>query len=119
MFLLVFQLCADGKTLLDTLQTPVSSGSHNSLTAKADYTDGASHVLDVVHEVRSYRTHVSDHMQKLNEGFLHTNGVFCVIVLVMTIDAQWEMGDGGCRVGEYEPALLPPCPTIRVLSYSN
>ena len=49
----VFQLCADGKTLLDTLQTPVSSGSHNSLTAKADYTDGASHVLDVVHEVRT------------------------------------------------------------------
>ena len=24
-------------------------------------------------------------------------------------------GDGGCRVGE----VLPPCPTIRVLSYSN
>jgi len=30
---------------------PVSSGSCNSLTAKADYTEGASHVLDVVHEV--------------------------------------------------------------------
>ena len=45
------QVCADGKTLLDTLQMPVSSGSCNSLTAKADYTEGASHVLDVVHEV--------------------------------------------------------------------
>ena len=45
------QLCADGRTLLDTLQMPVSSGSCNSLTAKADYTEGASHVLDVVHEV--------------------------------------------------------------------
>ena len=39
-------------------------------------------------------------------------------VLVVTIDAQWEgMGDVG--LARYEPALLPPCPTITVLSYSN
>ena len=39
-------------------------------------------------------------------------------VLVVTIDAQWEgMGDVGSA--RYEPALLPPCPTIRVLSYCN
>ena len=39
-------------------------------------------------------------------------------VLVATIDAQWEgMGDVGSA--RYEPALLPPCSTIRVLSYSN
>ena len=39
-------------------------------------------------------------------------------VLVATIDTQWEgMGDVG--LARYEPALLPPCPTIRVLSYSN
>ena len=39
-------------------------------------------------------------------------------VLVATSDAQWEgMGDVG--LARYEPALLPPCPTIRVLSYSN
>ena len=39
-------------------------------------------------------------------------------VLVATIDALWEgMGDVGSA--RYEPALLPPCPTIRVLSYSN
>ena len=41
-----------------------------------------------------------------------------LIVLVATIDAQWEgMGDVGST--RYEPALLPPCPTIRVLSYSS
>ena len=41
-----------------------------------------------------------------------------VTVLVTTIEAQWEgMGDVGSA--RYEPALLPPCPTIRVLSYSN
>ena len=35
-------------------------------------------------------------------------------VLVVTIDAQWEgMGDVGSA--RYEPALLPPCPTIRAL----
>ncbi len=49
--LCVLQLCSDGKALLDTLQTPVNSGSSNSITAKADYSEGASHVLDVVHEV--------------------------------------------------------------------
>ena len=39
-------------------------------------------------------------------------------VLVVTINAQWEgMGDVG--LARYELALLPPCPTIRVLSYSN
>ena len=44
--------------------------------------------------------------------------VFTLKVLVMTIDAQWEgMGDVGSA--RYEPALLPPCPTIRGLSYSN
>ena len=39
-------------------------------------------------------------------------------VLVATIDVQWDgMGDVGSA--RYEPALLPPCPTIRVLSCSN
>ena len=39
-------------------------------------------------------------------------------VLVTTIDAQWEgMGDVG--LARYELALLPPCPTITVLSYSK
>ena len=39
-------------------------------------------------------------------------------VQVATIDAQWEgMGDVGSA--RYEPALLPPWPTLRVLSYSS
>ena len=39
-------------------------------------------------------------------------------VLVATTDAQWEgMGDIGSA--RYELALLPPCPTLKVLSYSN
>ena len=45
-------------------------------------------------------------------------GCLTLKVLVTTIDAQWEgMGDVGSA--RYEPALLPPCPTVRVLSYSN
>ena len=39
-------------------------------------------------------------------------------VLVVTIDAQCE-GMGGVGSVRYEPALLPPCSIIRVLSYSN
>ena len=38
-------------------------------------------------------------------------------VLVVTIDAVG--GDGDVGSARYEPALLPPCPTIRALSYSN
>ena len=39
-------------------------------------------------------------------------------VLVVTIDAQWKgMEDVGSA--RYEPALLPPCLTVRVLSYSS
>ena len=49
---------------------------------------------------------------------MNRNGDLILKVLVATIDAQWEgMGDVGSA--RYEPALLPPCPTIRVLSYSN
>ena len=39
-------------------------------------------------------------------------------MLVATIDAQWE-GIGDVGSARYEPALLPPCLTTRVLSYSN
>ena len=54
---------------------------------------------------------------KLCQSF-NLNILLTFKVLVATIDAQWEgMGDVGSA--RYEPALLPPCPTIRVLSYSN
>ena len=49
---------------------------------------------------------------------MHNKQQLTLRVLVTTIDAQWEgMGDVGSA--RYEPALLPPCPTIRVLSYGN
>ena len=44
-------VCVDGKTLLDTLQQPVAPNQNNALTANADYTAGATHVLDVIHEI--------------------------------------------------------------------
>ena len=50
----------------------------------------------------------------LQEEMVHLT----LTVLDATIDAQWEgMGDVGSA--RYEPALLPPCPTTSVLSYSN
>ena len=54
----------------------------------------------------------SDSVGKLNIRWL------TLTVLVATIDAQWE-GMGYVGSARYEPALLPPYPTIRVLSYSN
>ena len=55
-----------------------------------------------------------------------TDGTYIVLqgllkivkVLVTTVDAQWE-GMGGVGSARYKPALLPPCPTIQGLSYSN
>ena len=66
----------------------------------------------------SLRYHAVHHgMQRMI--FLTWNRLVLTLkVLVTTINAQWEgMGDVGSA--RYEPALLPPCPTIRVLSYSN
>ena len=58
----------------------------------------------------TYTTHVLT--------FSKQAGALTLKVLIATIDAQWEgMGDVGSET--YEPALLPPCPTIRVLNYSN
>ena len=52
-----------------------------------------------------------------NDSRTHT-APLTLKVLVVTIDTQWEgMGDVGSA--RYELALRPPCPTIRVLSYSN
>ena len=46
------------------------------------------------------------------------NHKLTLTMLVTAIDVQWEgMGDVGSA--RYEPTLLPPCPAIRVLSYSN
>ena len=45
------QVSAEGKMLLSALETPVTSGSHNNLTAQADYKPAASMVLDRIHEV--------------------------------------------------------------------
>ena len=60
----------------------------------------------------------SDTFSKLYPCFMVVLDTLTLKVLVTTIDAQWEgMGDVGSA--RYDPALLLPCPTIRVLSYSN
>ena len=46
------------------------------------------------------------------------NVILTLKVLVAIIDALWD-GIGDVGSARYEPALLPPYPTIRVLSYSN
>ena len=71
-----------------------------------------------------HQTGNKSHISRLNNKkrprpiFVVNGRSLTLKVLVATIDAQWEgMGDVGSA--RYEPALLPPCPTIRVLSYSN
>ena len=61
---------------------------------------------------------MSIYMQLRNHKHILNGHIVTLKVLVATIDAQWEgMGDVGSA--RYEPALFPPCPTIRVLSFSN
>ena len=48
----------------------------------------------------------------------HSSIKLTLKLLLETTDAQWE-GMGNVGSARYEPALLPPCPTIRVLSDSN
>ena len=62
--------------------------------------------------------HSITHTKCTQPSYTKDHSYLTLKVLVTTTDAQWEgMGDVG--VARYEPALLPPCPTIRVLSYSN
>ena len=66
--------------------------------------------------IETYHHSTTQKTQKLKT---QKNRLSCLVgtvltlkVLVTTIDAQWEgMGDAGSA--RYEPALLPPCPTIR------
>ena len=54
-------------------------------------------------------------MYKHCDMYVKTGSAVALTMLVATIDAQWKgMGDAGSV--RYEPALLPTCPTIRVLS---
>ena len=49
---------------------------------------------------------------------LHIHCIHCYYASRRIITAQCE-GMGEVGSARYEPALLPPCPSIRVLSYSN
>ena len=72
----------------------------------------ASLKLITIASEHSHLCYTSPYITQLLEHFLTLK------VLVAAIDAEWEgMGDVGSA--RYEPALLPPCPTIRVLSYSS
>ena len=83
--------------------------------------------LNNVAKHSEYIQHITQLTVVIHRGLLlaHPRSLWCTTydkitlkVLVATIDAQWEgMGDVG--LVRHKPALLPPCPTIRVLSFSN
>ena len=59
------------------------------------------------------------HTGLINNSVSASHNNWCIATLLnRIITAQWEgMGDVGSA--RYEPSLLPQCPTIRVLNYSN
>ena len=80
-------------------------------TATKIHTPPPNHVINQHNHIHLENSITSD-TAKININLLTLK------VLVATIDAQWE-GMGNVGSARYELALLPPCPTIRVLSYSN
>ncbi|KAA3681373.1 triple functional domain protein [Paragonimus westermani] len=45
------EVCEDGRALINHLSAPVPSGSHTSLTAAVDYSQGRKHCTELVHEI--------------------------------------------------------------------
>uniref|UniRef100_A0A5K3FCH9 DH domain-containing protein n=2 Tax=Mesocestoides corti TaxID=53468 RepID=A0A5K3FCH9_MESCO len=45
------EACRDGRAMVDLLSAPVAGGSHTSLTAAIDYSQGRKHCADLVHEL--------------------------------------------------------------------
>ena len=84
-----------------------------------------SQIQFMLQQLEKGKVNAKAHLLYLTKDLIATCNIWATLqmqltlkVQVTTIDAQWEgMGDVG--LARYEPALLPPCPTIRVLSYSN
>ena len=60
---------------------------------------------------------MNSRLQEIDAKCILFHNPLTLTVLVTTNDAQWE-GMGEVGSARHEPALLPPCPTIKVLSYS-
>ncbi|CAH8588669.1 unnamed protein product [Dicrocoelium dendriticum] len=45
------EVCEDGRALTNHLSAPIPTGSHTSLTAAVDYSQGRKHCTDLVHEI--------------------------------------------------------------------
>ena len=114
----------------------IRQASHANLVPHCDHSAGPLLPRPLPHHVGCQQIHVSANRSEYSFISLRFkfHSSICLITLkvpVRTIDAlrtgpllnwiitaQWEgMGDVG--LARYEPALLPPCSTIRVLSYSN
>ena len=57
-------------------------------------------------------------MQVLDHVYSRILSQTCVFKQFLKLIPQWK-GMGDVVSARYEPALLPPCPTVRVLGYSN
>ena len=96
-------------------ETPFHMKYRNGVLPRVDI---AYETWGTLNEKRDNAVLISAGLSASSHAKSHKVSILTLKVLVTTIDAQWEgMGDVGSV--RYEPALLPPCPTIRVLSYSN
>ena len=117
------------KMLWNITRCPLDSRESGWLMCRADH---SSSILKFntgqgtwTHNAITYMTlqimgkKMSRELSRHLNSYSASDNSWCIGTLVnRVITAQWEgMGDVGAA--RYEPALLPPCPTIRVLCYSN
>ena len=99
------------------LADPTSPIPSHCASIVATSTLRVNHLLISVpkqHHTNQYNSFIGLISLDTNNG----HSILTLTVLVATTDAQWE-GMGNIGSARYEPALLPPCPTIRVLGYNN
>ena len=85
----------ENETTLDLSKTNTSGTQQQQNTSTTDMKGGSGVRFHAIYDLRSIIA-----------------WTLTLTVLVTRIDARWE-GMGDVASARYEPALLPPCPTIR------
>ena len=110
------RLCAISWSGVTTLIKPGPEEAQITLAQVIEHAKNTSHKANTVRA--KILPMLLQHLYPLN-SYSASHGNWCTATLwnrIMT--AQCE-GMGEVGSARYEPALLPPCPSIRVLSYSN
>ena len=98
---------------------------HFSFYLPTDFALSLRHAQEMY---KMYMYKIDSHLKYKLSAQYHDFLILTLTVLVTTMmhcntlkqdNDSTVRGDGEVALARYEPALLPPCPSIRVLSYRN